>query len=179
MKEIPLSKTGRKHKGKFTIVDDNVYGEVNKYNWSYQLDTKSGNEYAYNSKMRKSLHKFIWELYVGDIPNKMVIDHISGNGLDNQLSNLRLATVSQNGCNRKKQKNNTSGYVGICDFVQKDYCYWIAEIKLNNKLYTKSFRYDNDEEKEQKLQEAIQWRIEKEKELHQKYAFSNRPKEKK
>jgi len=41
------------------------------------------------------------------------IDHVDGNTLNNQKCNLRLATKSQNQCNRGKTKSNTTGYKGV------------------------------------------------------------------
>ncbi len=37
------------------------------------------------------------------------LDHISGDFLDNRISNLREVTHAQNMLNKKKYKNNTSG----------------------------------------------------------------------
>jgi hypothetical protein len=37
------------------------------------------------------------------------IDHINNNRLDNRIENLRIATDSQNNCNKGIQANNTSG----------------------------------------------------------------------
>lgn len=48
------------------------------------------------------ISRVIWELFNGDIPEGMIIDHKDGNTLNNKPSNLRLATPSQNCFNRKK-----------------------------------------------------------------------------
>jgi hypothetical protein len=51
--------------------------------------------------------------YILDAVEGVPVDHKDGNGLDNRRSNLRLATHSQNGCNRRAPKNNRSGYKGV------------------------------------------------------------------
>lgn len=55
------------------------------------------------------LHREILGLVEGD---GIYGDHINGNGLDNQLTNLRPATQQENNQNVKKCKNNTSGFKG-------------------------------------------------------------------
>lgn len=62
-------------------------------------------------------HKIIMLLSGVEIPDGMQIDHINGISLDNRISNLRLATGSQNQGNRGRQKNNSSGFKGV-RFVQ-------------------------------------------------------------
>lgn len=63
-------------------------------------------------KMRKA-HRIIYEMMVGPIPPGMLIDHKNKNGCDNRLENLRLATKSTNGMNRRCNKNNTYGLKGV------------------------------------------------------------------
>lgn len=41
------------------------------------------------------------------------VDHINGNGLDNQRSNLRESDAVTNGCNVGPKSNNTSGFKGV------------------------------------------------------------------
>jgi len=75
------------------------------------------------------IHRIIWELFNGEIPEDMVIDHIDGDTQNNKISNLRLVSRAINQRNCKKGKN--SGEVtGVCRYsVQRenhvDY-YWRA-----------------------------------------------------
>lgn len=45
-------------------------------------------------------HRVIWEMFNGEIPEGMLIDHINGIKDDNRLENLRLVTREQNNANR-------------------------------------------------------------------------------
>jgi len=44
----------------------------------------------------KSLHRLVWETFNGKIPIELEINHIDGNKLNNNLSNLELVTSSEN-----------------------------------------------------------------------------------
>jgi hypothetical protein len=59
------------------------------------------------------LHRIIWEMHNGEIPEGFQIDHIDRNPLNNKLENLRIATQNQNQINSKTPKNNTTGYKGV------------------------------------------------------------------
>lgn len=85
--------------GKFAIVDDEDYEYLNKFKWHW----KSKN-YAARAESRKTvfMHREIMKP-----PADMLVDHIDGNGLNNQKSNLRVCNKSQNGMNRQ----NTSGRI--------------------------------------------------------------------
>lgn len=43
-----------------------------------------------------SIHRLVWETFVGEIPEGKIIDHIDGDKSNNKLENLRLATISEN-----------------------------------------------------------------------------------
>jgi len=60
-----------------------------------------------NSKIKNfKLHRIIYEIYNGTIPDKMFIDHIDNNRQNNNIENLRLANRSENQHNQKVNKNN-------------------------------------------------------------------------
>ena len=173
MKEIELSKTGKKNKGKLAIIDDDVFEEVNKINWSYKKD---GYVRGYDRSKKKEvlLHRFIWELKYGKIPKGKIIDHKDGNKQNCQIDNLRLATHSENTCNSKCPKNNTSGYKGISKYISNKKSEWrkekwFASITKNYKTYVKLFPYTDEG-----LEEAIKWRERKAKELHKEFSIYNR-----
>jgi hypothetical protein len=60
-----------------------------------------------------SAHRLAW-LYAYGVNPIDEIDHIDGNKSNNALSNLRQATHAENQQNKPIQKNNSSGFVGIC-----------------------------------------------------------------
>lgn len=65
------------------------------------------------SKKRYYVHRVIWEMMVGPIPDGLCIDHVDGNGLNNRLQNLRLTTLSGNQRNRQVSKNSRTGVPGV------------------------------------------------------------------
>lgn len=77
------------------------------------------------------VHRVIYFLAYGIDPGKQDIDHLDNNGKNNNLSNLRLASRSENSRNRRKQLNNTSGHIGIGWHKQANK--WQAKIKLHGK----------------------------------------------
>ena len=99
-----------------------------KHNWYYNLKVCG---------KRLKVHRVAWLLYYGELPNDMMIDHIDGNGLNNKIDNLRLATPAQNQYNRRKQQE----YPG----TQKRGNRYIARIQQDRKkIYIGT--YDTREE---------------------------------
>jgi len=66
-----------------------------------------------NGVMYKA-HRIIWSIVKGEDP-QCQIDHINGHLYGNSIDNLRLANRnhSDNRQNTAKQKNNTTGFVGV------------------------------------------------------------------
>lgn len=73
---------------------------------------------------RTYLHRLVLGLEEGEIA-----DHRNLNGLDNTRRNLRRATKSQNGMNRGKRKDNTSGFKGV--YFCRSSNAWRAEIQAH------------------------------------------------
>jgi hypothetical protein len=82
------------------------------------------------SVVRIREHRMAWFYVHGTWPEE-TIDHINGVRDDNRISNLRLATHVENCRNKRKHKNNTSGYLGVYWDKQKEK--WTATVKVDGK----------------------------------------------
>ena len=126
MKKIKLTQN------KYALVDDNDFEELNKFKWHALKDENTfytGRKiWDKNTKKQKmiTMHRVIMKT-----PKGKETDHIDRNALNNQRSNLRIVTHSQNQMNKGMGKNNTSGFKGVS--WDKNSKKWQANIKENNK----------------------------------------------
>lgn len=74
-------------------------------------------------------------------PEKMRVDHIDGNPLNNQRSNLRLATPAQNKHNSRKRKATSSIYKGVSKLKNS----WKAQITVHGKT-TRLGKFETEKE---------------------------------
>lgn len=108
----------------YALVDIQDISRIKKYKWSLN-DT--GYVRAFIKGHHCSLHRFV--LNIDD--SKTIIDHKSGNRLDNRKSNLRECTASQNTMNAELRSDNNSGVVGV-NYYKRDNK-WMARISSNGK----------------------------------------------
>lgn len=94
-------------KGELIFVDDFAYDTLNQFTW--RIWERGRYKYAINGQGQK-MHRMI--MYVLEKP-KILVDHIDGNGLNNQKHNLRLCNNADNAKNRKMSSKNTTGYKGL------------------------------------------------------------------
>lgn len=114
--------------GMTTLVDDDDFERLSRYKWSARKTSKGYRWYAYRHS-GIAMHRDIMGLKKGD---KRQVDHrITEDTLNNQKSNLRVATGCQNEANRPKNKNNTSGFKGVSWHKKKQK--WGAWIGVDNK----------------------------------------------
>lgn len=106
MKEIALTQ------GMAALVDDEDYEYLSQFKW--QVMVRSYTSYAVRClwKEGKQYASYMHRELMNN-PKGLQIDHIDGNGLNNQKSNLRLCTTSQNQMNSKPRKNTQSGFKGV------------------------------------------------------------------
>ncbi|HFI6433393.1 TPA: HNH endonuclease signature motif containing protein [Escherichia coli] len=96
-------------------------------------------------------HRIIWEMHNGPIPEGYEIDHLDHDPSNNRLNNFRLVLGKENAKNRPKNKNNTSGYIGV--YWDKERKKWYSQIWVNYKCITLG-RFDRMEDAIKARQEA-------------------------
>ncbi|MBR8479452.1 HNH endonuclease [Burkholderia cenocepacia] len=79
------------------------------------------------------LHVVAWEMHNGPVPEGLEVDHRDGNPANNVLTNLRVATRSQNMQNMKMRASNKSGVKGVN--WNKNHGRFQVQICLNRKKH--------------------------------------------
>jgi hypothetical protein len=100
-------------KGLVALVDAEDFDSLSKYKWR-ALSGRGINYAARYSVKDGKKGVVLMHRQILNAPNGSEVDHRNGDGLDNQRTNLRFATRSQQGANTKKSRNpKTSIYKGV------------------------------------------------------------------
>lgn len=101
-----------------------------------------------SSELRKEV-TFRLARWIMNEPKGLLVDHINRDLLDNRKCNLRVATVSQNACNRKQATLTKTGRApasplkGAC--WNKNSRVWQASIRVGGKqVYLGSYKTDQE-----------------------------------
>lgn len=138
MTEIKLTK-GRK-----AIVDEDIEECLKEHSWQCSKDGYARRHVTKGNKDRTIfMHRFVWEIWNGRIPDGMIIDHINGDRLDNRLCNLRLVTIAESNRNRSGWGESASDYKGVT--YSKKHEKWVARIKNEGTEHFLGY-FDNQEE---------------------------------
>ena len=96
-------------------------------------------------------HRIVWEMFNGEIPKGLQIDHINGDGSDNRIENLRLSTPSQNSTNRVRKCKKTSNFRNVwyrgdrnkwvSSFVYGGKNYWVGTFETEQEAYLEYERF--------------------------------------
>jgi hypothetical protein len=138
MVEVPLTQ------GKVALIDDEDAPRILAHKWTLHHDRSRRRDVGYAVRyVRKAdgigrtsiqMHREIL-----NAPAGLEVDHINGEGLDNQKVNLRLATRAQNLSNTYRQKGRT-GYRGI--YWHRRNRMYHALIRHEGKKHSLGYYYD-------------------------------------
>jgi len=110
------------------LVDDEDYERVSAHSWHAERATATVYARADIAGKRVRMHRFLT-----GAPEGLQVDHIDGNGLNNQRENLRPATRAENAHNARRSRANTSGVKGVS--WAKHAGKWDARVKLHKKQH--------------------------------------------
>lgn len=135
MKHIRLTR------GYVALVDDEDYTELSKHKWHAQDQANRRLVYAARYDAGTNV-PFLMHLALMPWKHGYIVDHVDGDGLNNQRHNLRYATPSQSQHNRTMPRG-TSKYRGVT--WDKQAGKWRAAIKVNYRSLFLGL-YTNEEE---------------------------------
>jgi hypothetical protein len=132
MKQILLTQ------GKVALIDDDDFEYINQWKWRV-AKCHNGAIYACRGTYNPNFSMILMHRVIMQTPGSLVVDHIDHNGLNNQKTNLRNCTDSENRCHSYRKSNNKTGFKGI-SWNQKNKR-WYVEISVNHqRIYIGCFR---------------------------------------
>lgn len=101
------------------------------------------------------VQRVVWQIFNGEIPNGMTIDHIDMDRSNNSIENLRMCSQSENMMNRKVRSTSKTGVKGV--HWESKGNRFVANVCKNGVRYRKVFH---------DLEEANVWVKSMREELH-------------
>jgi hypothetical protein len=132
MKEIKLTQ------GKVAFVDDEDFDYLNQWRWQFVFNGYTW--YAHRSEYTNGKKTIRMHRLIMNAPKGVFIDHIDHNGLNNQKSNLRVCTRSENSQNRLNKHRIQYKGVEYKPTSFKRYKNGKTRISLSKKPYYSSIR---------------------------------------
>ena len=135
-------------KGERFIFDKEDYDLVKTHYWAYSSDGFNKYVKADRSRIDKYTSKFMHVAimdyhYHNGFKRGTHVDHINGDTTDNRKINLRYVNDVQSAYNRKRRKDNSSGFKGV--HFHKSTKKWQAAINANKKrIYLGLFENKED-----------------------------------
>jgi hypothetical protein len=129
--------------GEWTILDKEDYYQFGNLKWSISGRDKKfyamrGVKVSPDEIRIMSMHREMMKAPAG-----VLVDHRNGDNLDNRRVNLRLATPTENSCNRQKTKGGSSQYKGVCFHRRRGE--WVSRIKIHGKsIFLGNFDREDD-----------------------------------
>lgn len=139
-----MTKEIRLTNGNITLVSDSWYEYLSQSTWYSNSIT------GYVSRKGHLCKPEYMHRVITNAPKGMNVDHINGNKLDNRVENLRLATPSENVQNKKRKRNNQSGYKGVSYYYAGK---WRARIDVDGHEINLGY-YDDKEDAAHAYDEA-------------------------
>lgn len=121
-------------------------------NWLYKAHTPAGSKSSFhgyvfvqlNSKIYR-VHRIVWALHNGEIPDGYVINHIDSDPSNNAIENLEAVPHKENMRKTKRHSNNyvssnSCGVTGVRYKKDKDCfeAYWCLKLKQYSKTFSVS-----------------------------------------
>lgn len=121
------------------LIDDDDFSLISEFTWYHNPEGYALTRKTIGGKRTSIwMHRLIMDAQAGE-----KIDHIDGDGLNNQRANLRFASAAENMYNRRKNKDASSKYKGVT-LVRKTN-HWIAGLNYEGKrVYIGYFAIEED-----------------------------------
>lgn len=138
---VPGARWLRLTRGKFALVDEDLFDELNRHKWHW---VNGGTSAGHAAKTDEKGHALLHRVILGLRNARVFADHRDNNGLDCRRSNLRVASRQQNSINRNKFSGRTgriftSRYKGVVNrgkhLSEKSAGQpWLARIRVDGHL---------------------------------------------